>query len=176
MLTDYKPNRPLRSVETPSVHTKQGSPLLAIITQLPEEIRCAETLNPDSKLICLAVHLLNEHCATSQLTALCIIILYPCVCVQYIYIYIYNIYIYIFFFIVFIIIFNVYFTSFLCEALWISTVYELCYINKLALPCACHVLRMSSSLTTFSLISKLINTFHFSLTLLSTLIWTVFTV
>ncbi len=27
-------------------------------------------LNPDSKLICLAVHSLNEQCATSQLTAL----------------------------------------------------------------------------------------------------------
>ncbi len=57
MLTEYKPNRALRSLgssqlETPRVHTKQGSLLLAIMKQLPEEIRCAETLNPDSKLIC----------------------------------------------------------------------------------------------------------------------------
>ncbi len=39
MLTEYKPNRALRSVEIPRVHTKQES---------AEEIRCAETLNPDS--------------------------------------------------------------------------------------------------------------------------------
>ncbi len=36
MLTEYKPNRPLRSLgssqlEIPRVHTKQGSPLLAIM-------------------------------------------------------------------------------------------------------------------------------------------------
>ncbi len=34
----------------------------------------------------------------------------------------------------FIIIFNVYYHFLLCKALWIATEYEMCYINKLALP------------------------------------------
>ncbi len=73
MLTEYKPNRPLRSLgssqlEIPRVHTKQGESAFSYYAsrswnQLPH-------LNPDSKFICLAVHLLNEHCATSELTAL----------------------------------------------------------------------------------------------------------
>ncbi len=80
ILTEYKPNRPLGSLgssqlETPRVHTKQGESAF-IYYELPEEIRCAETLNPVSKLIYLAVHLMNERCATSKLTALCIIIFY----------------------------------------------------------------------------------------------------
>ncbi len=52
MLTEYNPNRPLRSLgssqlEIPRVHTKQGESALAIMppwNQLPEEIRCAKTL------------------------------------------------------------------------------------------------------------------------------------
>ncbi len=53
MLTEYKPNRPLRSVgssqlEIPRIHTKQESALSYFSThswnQLPEEIRCAKTL------------------------------------------------------------------------------------------------------------------------------------
>ncbi len=83
MLTEYKPNRPLRSLglsqlEIPRVHTKQGESAFSYYAahswnQLPEEIRCAKTATFKSrlsKLICLAVHLLNELCATSELTAL----------------------------------------------------------------------------------------------------------
>ncbi len=54
MLTEYKPNRPLRSLgssqlEIPRVHTKQGESALSYYAtrswnQLPEEIRCAKTL------------------------------------------------------------------------------------------------------------------------------------
>ncbi len=54
MLTEYKPNRPLRSVgssqlEMSRVHTKQGESALSYFAarswnQLPEEIRCAKTL------------------------------------------------------------------------------------------------------------------------------------
>ncbi len=83
MLTEYKPNRPLRSLgssqlEIPRVHTNKGSPLLAIMPpavgtsfqKRSDVLKHYTHLNPDSKLICLAVHLLNEHCATSELTAL----------------------------------------------------------------------------------------------------------
>ncbi len=47
MLTEYKPNRPLRSLgssqlEIPRVHTKQGESFWKGV--LPEEIRCAKTL------------------------------------------------------------------------------------------------------------------------------------
>ncbi len=54
MLTEYKPNRPLRSVgssqlEIPRVHTKQEESTFSYYfalgwKQLPEEIRCAKTL------------------------------------------------------------------------------------------------------------------------------------
>ncbi len=49
MLTEYKPNRPLRSLgssplETPRVHTKQEESAFSYY-QLPEEIRCAKTLS-----------------------------------------------------------------------------------------------------------------------------------
>ncbi len=53
MLTEYKPNRPLRSVglsqlEIPRVHTKQGESAFSYFAarshQLPEEIKCAKTL------------------------------------------------------------------------------------------------------------------------------------
>ncbi|KAI2646255.1 hypothetical protein H4Q32_024563 [Labeo rohita] len=87
MLTEYKPNRPLRSLgssqlEIPRVHTRESAFSYYAArswNQLPEEIKCAKTftfihLNLDSKLICLAVHLLNEHYATSELIALCIIL------------------------------------------------------------------------------------------------------
>ncbi len=83
MLTEYKPNRPLRSLgssqlEIPRVHTKQGESAFSYYAarswnQLPEEIKCAKTLatfKSSLKLIYLAVHLLNERCATSELTAL----------------------------------------------------------------------------------------------------------
>ncbi len=48
MLTEYKPNRPLRSLgssplETPRVHTKQGESAFSYY-ELPEEIKCAKTL------------------------------------------------------------------------------------------------------------------------------------
>ncbi len=52
MLTEYKPNRPLRSVgssqlEIPRVQTKQGEFTISYfasrsLNQLPEEIRCAK--------------------------------------------------------------------------------------------------------------------------------------
>ncbi len=55
MLTEYKPNRPLRSLgssqlEIPRVHTKQGESAFSYYAarswnQLPEEIRCAKTLS-----------------------------------------------------------------------------------------------------------------------------------
>ncbi len=71
MLTEYKPNRPLRSLgssqlEIPRVHTKHGESAFRYFAsrswnQLPEEIRYAKILATfKSKLICLAVHLLNE--------------------------------------------------------------------------------------------------------------------
>ncbi len=54
MLTEYKPNRPLRSLgssqlEISRVHTKQGESAFSYFAgrswnQLPEEIRCAKTL------------------------------------------------------------------------------------------------------------------------------------
>ncbi len=54
MLTEYKHNRPLRSLgssqlEIPRVHTKQGESTFSYFAagswnQLPEEIRCAKTL------------------------------------------------------------------------------------------------------------------------------------
>ncbi len=54
MLTEYKPNRPLRSVgssqlEIPRVHTIQGDSAFSYfaarsLNQLPEEIRCAKIL------------------------------------------------------------------------------------------------------------------------------------
>ncbi len=54
MLTEYKPNRPLRSLglsqlEIPRVHTKQGESTFSYYAarswnQLPEEIKCAKTL------------------------------------------------------------------------------------------------------------------------------------
>ncbi len=54
MLTEYKANRPLRSLgssqlETPRVHTKQGETAFSYFAarswnQLPEEIRCVKTL------------------------------------------------------------------------------------------------------------------------------------
>ncbi len=53
MLTEYKPNRPLRSLgssqlEIPRVHTKQESAFSYYAAcswnQLPEEIKCAKTL------------------------------------------------------------------------------------------------------------------------------------
>ncbi|KAL0148215.1 hypothetical protein M9458_056447 [Cirrhinus mrigala] len=54
MLTEYKPNRPLRSLgasqlELPSIHTKQGESAFSYYAahswnQLPEEIKCAKTL------------------------------------------------------------------------------------------------------------------------------------
>ncbi len=78
MLTEYKPNRPLTllgssQLEIPRVHTKQEESTSSYYAarswnQLPEEI--LNHLNPDSNLICLAVHLLNEQCATSELIAL----------------------------------------------------------------------------------------------------------
>ncbi len=83
MLTEYKPNRLLRSLgsnqlEIPRVHTKQGESAFSYYAtrswnQLPEEIRCAKTLATFKfrlKCFCLAVHLLNEHCATFKLIAL----------------------------------------------------------------------------------------------------------
>ncbi len=90
ILTEYKPNRPLRSLgssqlEIPRVHTKQGESAFNYFTtrswnpEIPEEIRCAKTLatfKSRLNLIYLAVHLLNERCATSELIALCIIIFY----------------------------------------------------------------------------------------------------
>ncbi len=54
MITEYKPNRPLRSLgssqlEIPRVHTKQGESAFSYYAarswnQLPEEIKCAKTL------------------------------------------------------------------------------------------------------------------------------------
>ncbi len=54
MCTEYKPNRPLRSLgssqlEKPRVHTKQGESAFSYFSacswnQLPEKIRCAKTL------------------------------------------------------------------------------------------------------------------------------------
>ncbi len=107
MLTEYKPNRPLRSLgssqlEIPRVHTKQGESAFSYFAarswnQFPEEIRCAKTLATFKSR--LKTHLFS--CA------------FVFVC---------------FLFLVFIIIFSL----FLCKALY--TVYEMCYINKLALP------------------------------------------
>ncbi len=55
ILTEYKPNRPLRSLgssqlEIPRVHTKQGESAFSYYAarswnQLPEEIRCAKNIS-----------------------------------------------------------------------------------------------------------------------------------
>ncbi len=83
MLTEYKPNRPLRSLgssqlEIPRVHTKQGESAFSYYAarswnQLPEEIRCAKTLatfksRPKTHLFSCAFVGMNT--ATSELTAL----------------------------------------------------------------------------------------------------------
>ncbi len=81
MLTEYKPNRPLRSVgssqlEIPRVHTKQGESAFSYYAthswnQLPEVIRCAKPLATFKSR--LKTHLFScafEHCATSKLIAL----------------------------------------------------------------------------------------------------------
>ncbi len=83
MLTEYKPNRPLRSLglsqlEIPRVHTKQGESAFSYYAarswnQLLEEIKCAKTLatfKSSLKTHLFSCALLNEHCATSELTAL----------------------------------------------------------------------------------------------------------
>ncbi len=65
-------------LEIPRVHTKQGESAFSYYAtrswkQFVEEIRCAKTLGTFKsrlKTHLLAVHLLNEHCATSELTAL----------------------------------------------------------------------------------------------------------
>ncbi len=139
MLTEYKPNRPLRSVgssqlEIPRFHTKQGESTFSYFAahswnQFPEEIRCAKTLATFKSS--LKTHLFS--CAFVE-WALCYIqtdctmynhflfltvlnsfkihfITFCFYCCDF-YIYIIYIYIYIYnIFLVFIIIFKVYFTS-----------------------------------------------------------------
>ncbi len=65
MLTEYKPNRPLRSVgssqlETPRVHTKQGESAFRYYAarswnQLPEEIRGRMYKAAQSQILILSV-------------------------------------------------------------------------------------------------------------------------
>ncbi len=77
MLTEYKPNRPLRSLgssplEIPRVHTKQGESAFSYYAarswnQLPEEIRCAKTLATFKSRF--KTHLFS--CAFTELALLC---------------------------------------------------------------------------------------------------------
>ncbi len=88
MLTEYKPNRPLRSVESsqleiPRVHTKQGESAFSYYAarswnHLPEEIRCAKTLATFKSR--LKTHLFScafDEWVLSDLIELRIIIFYP---------------------------------------------------------------------------------------------------
>ncbi len=80
MLTEYKPNRSLRSVgssqlEIPRVYTKQGESIFSYFAarswnQLPEEIRCVETLATYKSR--LKTHLFSCACVER---ALCCILL-----------------------------------------------------------------------------------------------------
>ncbi len=160
MLTEYKPNRPLRSLgssqlEIPRVHTKQGESAFSYYAarswnQLPEEIRCAKTLatfksrlkthlfscafvewalcyvRTDCIILCIILFyltvlnfILNQFLYHFKIP--CLLFLTPCFyCCEWLF-------------------------HFLCKALWITTVYEMCYINKLALPC----LYLNQDLTKF---------------------------
>ncbi len=144
MLTEYKPNRPLRSLgssqlEIPRVHTKQGESAFSYFAarswnQLPEEIRCAKTLATFKSS--LKTHLFS--CAfvewalcyvRTECIILCIILFYLTVLN-----FILNQFLYHFKFPCFYCC-EWLFHFLLCKALWITTVYEMCYTNKLALPC-----------------------------------------
>ncbi len=161
MFTEYKPNRPLRSLgssqlEIPRVHTKQGESAFSYYAarswnQLPEEIRCAKTLATfksrlKTHLFSCCIWWMNTVLRPNWLHCiLCIIIFYFKLFLNFIL----NQFYIILKFLVFII-FNSLFLLFLipcfyccewlfhfllCKALLITTVYEMCYINKLALPC-----------------------------------------
>ncbi len=148
MLTEYKPNRPLRSIgssqlEIPRVHTKQGESAFSYYAarswnQLPEEIKCAKTLATFKSG--LKTHLFS--CAFVE-WALCYvrtdcfilcIILFSLTVLNFIL----NQFLYHF---KFPLLFSTpcfyccewLFYFLLCKALWITTVYEMCYTNKLAL-------------------------------------------
>ncbi len=150
MLTVYKPNRPLRSLgssqlEIPRVHTKQGESAFSYYAarswnQLPEEIKCAKTLatfksrlkthlfscafvewalcyvRTDCIILCIILFyltvlnfILNQFLYHFKIP--CLLFLTPCFyCCEWLF-------------------------HFLCKALWITNVYEMCYTNKLALPC-----------------------------------------
>ncbi len=151
MLTEYKPNRPLRSLgssqlEIPRVHTKQGESAFSYYAarswnQLPEEIKCAKTLATFKSS--LKTHLFS--CAfvewalcyvRTDCIILCIIIFYLTVLN-----FILNQFLYHFkcpYFIIFPCFYccEWLFHFLLCKALWITTVYEMCYTNNLpCLPC-----------------------------------------
>ncbi len=149
MLTEYKPNRPLRSLgssqlEIPRVHTKQGESAFSYYAarwnQLPEEIRCAKTLATFKSS--LKTHLFSSCWMSAVLRPnwlhciLCIILFYLTVLNL-----ILNQFLYHFktpCFIIFNFLFlccEWLFHFLLCKALWITNVYEMCYTNKLALPC-----------------------------------------
>ncbi len=150
MLTEYKPNRPLRSVgssqlEIPRVHTKQGESTLSYFAarswnQLPEEIRCAKTLATFKSR--LKTHLFscafrrtdctlyNNFLFVSALNSFKIhfyIILFLLLIV--------------FLFLVFNIIFNVYFTSFYVKH------FPLCIICAISINLPC--LSMPLAISTF---------------------------
>ncbi len=146
MLTEYKPNRPLRSVglsqlEIPRVHTKQGESAFSYYAarswnQLPEEIRCAKTLATFKSS--LKTHLFScafVEWALCYVRTDCIIL-----CIILFYLTVLNFILNHFKFPYFIIFNSLFyccewlFHFLLCKALWITTVYEMCYTNKLALP------------------------------------------
>ncbi len=152
MLTEYKPNRSLRSVgssqlEIPRVHTKQGESAFSYYAarswnQLPEEIRCAKTLSTFKSR--LKTHLFS--CAFVEWT-LCYV---PTDCmynhslfltvlnsfkVHFYIILFLLLWLYTCFFIIDCFYYYLYlFYLLLFKAPWITTVYEMCYINKLPLP------------------------------------------
>ncbi len=151
MLTEYKANRQLRSLESsqleiPRVHTKQAESAFSYFAarswnQFPEEIRCAKTLATFKSR--LRTHLFS---CTFVEWALCYVqtdytmynhflfltVLKSSKINFYIVFIVVIIYIYIYIITCF---FRCLFHFLLCKALWINTVYEMCYINKLALPC-----------------------------------------
>ncbi len=91
------------------------------------------------------MHLLNEHCATSELTALYFMynhFLFNCFKFHFkssYKLYHFKIPCFLLFLIPCFYCCEWLFHFLLCKALWITTVFEMCYINKLALPCLCQI-------------------------------------
>ncbi len=151
MLTEYKPNRSLGSLglsqlEIPRVHAKQGESAFSYYAarswnQLPEEIRCAKTLSTfksrlkTHRFSCAFVEwalcyvptdcMYNHSLFLTVLNSFKVHFYIIFYCCGYIHVFFiiacFDYYLYLFYLLLF-------------KASWITTVYEMCYINKLPLP------------------------------------------